>query len=159
MAENLVTCARCGLADPATNICRLHGIPISDKQNSCPEGRVYIDHCDICGAEVFPQGMIIDISDGVHILCQKCNAAFNTCLTCGQRYTCDFESNPIDLPKQVQQQFQTAQGYVVTTIRNPERIRETCEKGCTCFSSENGCLRESNWCASYSIAWASKNRP
>jgi hypothetical protein len=154
MAEEQTKCGQCALRSPDNQTCKLHGTPIRSFQNSCPEGVKQLEHCDLCGAEIFPKGMIISYVNGkVHTICQNCNNLWNTCQTCGQRHICSFETSPIDLPKQIQQQYQTAQGYVVTTIRNPERIRETCEKGCSCFDKEFGCSRESNYCSLYSAPW------
>ena len=55
---------------------------------------------------------------------------------------CDFEENPIALPKQIQQQIRQGNSIISTVVVNPERIRETCEKNCKCFSKEFGCLRQ-----------------
>lgn len=34
----------------------------------------------------------------------------------------------------------------VTEVMNPERIRQTCEKGCDCFSADFGCMKQFHYC-------------
>ena len=150
-----VTCGQCALKTPDGQTCQLYNEPIEDSGNSCPHGTKTLEKCDICGAKILPGAIVIDmgLDHKTHIICQTCNQAYYSCSTCGQRTICDFETNPIDLPKQVQQQMNTAQGYIVTTIRNPERVRQTCEKGCKCFDKENGCSRQNNYCKQYWIKW------
>lgn len=150
-----VTCGQCVLKSQDGQTCRLTNRPITDPQHSCASGTTYFEKCDICGRVILPNSIIIDmgLDHETHIICQTCNQNYYSCNTCGQKDICDFETSSIDLPKQIQQQLKTEQGYFVTTIRNPERVRETCEKGCKCFDKENGCLRQSNYCKNHSIKW------
>lgn len=46
---------------------------------------------------------------------------------------------------------------MTTQVKNPDRIRITCQTGCPCFSDENGCLREFNHCGSYVFINEKKN--
>ena len=150
----LITCGRCALKTPDGKTCRLLNVPIEDPKDGCPAGVSHLEKCEICHQELMPNAGFLEITNGkVHILCEMCNSRMNTCSACGHGTECLFESSSSDLPKQVQQQFKTPQGYVVTTIRNPERIRETCEKGCHCYSPENECLRQNNYCEHYKAPW------
>lgn len=155
---NQITCGQCALKTPDSKTCRLDNKDIVDPEASCPFGTRYLEKCDICGNEMLPSQAIIDmgLDHKTHIICPSCNSAYYTCKVCGQASICDFETNPIDLPKQVQKQMKTAQGYIVTTIPNPDRIRETCEKGCKCLSNDFGCCKQNNWCERQSIAWRNK---
>lgn len=150
-----VKCGQCALWQPKGQTCRLHKGLARTPDNSCPEGTTYLEKCDICGGEILPKQVIIDmgLDHKMHLICPDCSRKYYSCSICGQATQCSFETSSIDLPKQIQKQIQTPQGYIVTTIMNPDRIRETCEKGCKCFDKENGCSRQSNYCSNHSIAW------
>jgi hypothetical protein len=150
-----ITCGQCALRSPEVQQCRLHKLPIKDLEDSCPDGTKHLEICDLCGAEVLPKSIIVDmgLDHKGHLICPTCSKNYYSCKNCGQSLTCDFETSSIGLPKQVQQQIKTEQGYIVTTIMNPERIRQTCEKGCKCFDKEFGCLRQNNYCNNFSIKW------
>lgn len=152
---NQITCGQCALKSPDGQHCRLHNLPIRNPEDSCPDGTKRVEKCDLCGAEILPRAIIVDmgLDHKTHIICSTCSQNYYSCSHCGQSLTCSFESSSIDLPKQVQQQIKTAQGYIVTNIKNPERVRQTCEKGCKCFDKEFGCLRQSNYCDNFEIVW------
>ena len=150
-----VNCGQCALRSPDSQKCRLTSWDLKDLNDTCPQATRTLEKCDLCGNEILPSQMIISmgLDHKTHIICPQCNAIYHTCRVCGQADKCSFQTSPIDLPKQVQQQIKTAQGYIVTTIPNPERIRETCEKGCNCYDKEFGCSKQSNWCERQSIKW------
>lgn len=149
-----IKCGQCALWQPDTQICRLSK-QARTSENSCPEGTTLMYKCDLCGREVLPRYAIIDIGldHKTHIICSICNENYYNCITCAQSSMCDFESNPIDLPKQISKEMKTEQGYFVTSIRNPSRIEKTCKVNCDCFDEENGCLRQINYCKNHSIKW------
>lgn len=150
-----INCGQCALLQPESQLCRLHNWTIKDLKDTCPQATRTLEKCDICGSEMLPSQAIINMGADhkTHLICPQCNAKYHTCSVCGQADKCDFETNPIDLPKQVRKQIQTPQGYIVTDIPNPERIREICEKGCDCYDKEFGCCKQNNWCSHHSVKW------
>lgn len=152
---NQITCGQCALWQPESKTCRLYKGITRNSQDSCPEGTSKLEKCDICGREILPSQIIIDmgLEHTTHIICPNCDQIYYTCNTCAQSLICDFETNPIDLPKQIQQQMQTGNGYIVTTVKNPSRIEKTCKVNCTCWNEENGCLKQNNYCNKHQILW------
>lgn len=150
-----VICGQCALKTPDGQTCQFFNQPIGDPGDSCPHGTKTLEKCDICGGMILPGAVIVDmgLDHKTHLICSTCNQNYYSCKTCGQADICSFETSSIDLPKQIQKQMQTAQGYIVTTIPNPDRIRETCEKGCGCFDKENGCCKQMNYCKNHKIKW------
>ena len=150
-----VICGQCAWRTPDGQQCRLFKQSIKNPEDSCPNGTKHTEKCDLCGAEMMPNAVIIDmgLDHKTHLICPNCSQNYYSCRNCGQSFTCAFETSTIDLPKQIQQQMQTVQGYIVTTIRNPARVRETCEKGCKCFDKEFECCRQNNYCKNFAIKW------
>jgi hypothetical protein len=147
-----IKCGQCALKSPDGKVCRRTRAPIRSLDSSCPEGTTYLEKCDICGGEFIPSDLLIDMTNGIHLICHDCNAVVGTCYVCKKNIECFFETDPDPLPKQVQKQMTTPQGYIVTTIRNPDRIEKLCKK-CECFSAENECSRQINWCEKYQVIW------
>ncbi len=104
-----------------------------------------IMQCETCGRPTEQQVLCPD-GDNWHILCPACAAQLNTCAFCKKVRICSFETDPSPLPKMIQQQFRQGPMITVTEVMNPERIRQTCEKGCDCFSAEFGCMRQFHYC-------------
>ena len=106
--------------------------------------------CDICGQFIIIDS-IIDIEDGkIYEVCQNCASRFNTCHTCDKAAYCDFMENPSPIPKAVMKQVRQGSMVMQTKIRNPERIKITCENGCSCWNKEEKyCCREHNTCGQY----------
>ena len=101
--------------------------------------------CDICGILLPNRATIIDLTDKEPIyICPSCNRLMSTCAVCEAAQDCDFETNPIDLPKTVIKQVRQGNMIMSSEIKNPDRIEKTCFLNCPCFSQENGCLREFN---------------
>lgn len=148
--DRLVTCGRCARRTSDGLTCEVFKTPIKHGSDSCPLGISKLYTCDMCGKQFPLEELFID-NDGpvLRMFCKQCNNMYYTCYNCGHSTKCAFETSSSTLPKQVQKQMKTPQGYIVTTIRNPERVRETCEKGCECFDKENGCLRQTNYCKNF----------
>jgi hypothetical protein len=125
---------------------------VEDNDSAC---RKYIGHdssvCGFCGSLMPGKGEIVIMEDGSTVLsCPKCAERIGTCATCAQARACDFETNPIQIPKQVQKVIRQGNMQMQTVIRNPEREKETCMKGCSCWDEENCiCLREAGMCKSW----------
>lgn len=142
--KDLRYCITCGLQDPSQRVCRLTGRAIADPQKEyCSNHVREIHQCEWCGSVVL-KPTIYSIDDEYHAICGKCSEMSGLCPTCEHGKYCDFEENPIGISKQTQQQIRQGNQIMITTVVNPERIRETCAKNCKCFSEEFGCLRQIN---------------
>jgi hypothetical protein len=104
-----------------------------------------IVQCETCGRPTQQQVLCPD-GDNWHILCESCASQLNTCAFCKKVNVCTFETDPSPLPKMVQKQIRQGPMISVTTEMNPERIRQTCEKGCDCFDANFGCMRQFHYC-------------
>jgi hypothetical protein len=101
--------------------------------------------CETCGRPTEQQFLCPD-GDSWHILCGDCASQLNTCSFCKKVNVCTFETDPSPLPKMVQKQIRQGPMITVTAEMNPERIRQTCEKGCDCFDANFGCMRQFHYC-------------
>ena len=87
-------------------------------------------HCEICGQPLLVPG-IVDIVDGnPHLICTTCGSKMNTCETCKEISKCDFETNPSPIEKTINKQVRQGNMIMMTTVKNPKRIDETCKKNC-----------------------------
>ena len=136
------SCAFLGLKAP--EICALSGLKMKEEEEYCSRHSNSFQKCAICGSPVISHDGIID--DG-HLICQSCFFHLNSCHFCRFGNTCEFETDPSPLPKYVQKQIRQGNMTAVTQVMNPERIHITCEKGCICYSSENGCMKQKGSCS------------
>lgn len=138
-------CYTCRIRNPRQNVCQLSGQPINPDTDYCSKHKEYIDTCELCHRPMLDTHFVRD-DENWHTFCGECIKHLNTCTFCKKVNICDFETNPSSLPKMIQQQIRQGNMVSVTTIKNPERIRQTCEKGCDCFNAEFGCMREFHYC-------------
>ena len=138
-------CRTCRILDPRQNVCQLSGQPINPDTDYCTKHKDHIDICELCHRPTLDTYFVRD-GENWHTFCGECVHKLNSCVFCKKSATCDFDTNPSSLPKMVQQQIRQGNMVSVMTVKNPERIRQTCEKGCDCFSPELGCMREFNYC-------------
>lgn len=136
------SCAFLGLKAP--EVCALSGLKMKEEEDYCSRHSNSFQKCAICGSPVIFHDGIID--DG-HLICQSCFFHLNSCKICRFGNTCEFETNPSPLPKYVQRQIRQGNMTAVTQVMNPERIHITCEKGCKCYSTENGCMKQKGSCS------------
>lgn len=103
-----------------------------------------LERCDICSALVDPKNMIIiPEEEDVRVLCPNCYSMLGTCGLCADSGKCDFETNPIPIPKQTMRVMRQGNAVVQTMVINPDRIAETCAKNCRCWDHEyNYCRKE-----------------
>lgn len=101
--------------------------------------------CDYCGN---PASSIIN-EDNLKCMCAQCFSMTKTCAMCVEGGKCAFETDPSPLPKQVQKTIRQGNMVLQTVVKNPDRIRETCQFGCICFHEEFGCLKENGTCGNY----------
>ena len=143
-------CGKCLIRQQAGNgFCPVFQEKVEDGASAC---RKYIGHdsakCDFCGALMPGKPQVVIMEDGTVLQsCAKCGDSIGTCATCAQAKLCGFETNPIQIPKQVQKVVQQGNMRMQTVIRNPEREKETCMKGCPCWDEDTfTCLRQSVGC-------------
>ena len=149
--EYIFHCNTCGLHDPSQNICLLYKHQVDPNEDFCSKHK-QVHRCERCNTITLTP--IIEMEgDIVHLLCVQCASERSTCSFCSHNNGCSFENDPSPLPKVVMQTMQQGSMYMQTQVRNPERIRETCQKNCECFDTENGCLRQNNYCNKHSFSW------
>ena len=68
---------------------------------------------------------------------------------CEKATECSFENDPSPIPKTIRETLQNAGMVMQRDIRNPERIRQTCQNGCPCFREDLGCLKQNGTCDNY----------
>ena len=140
-------CQTCAIADLEQNRCKLFRHQITPATDFCSKHHYQLFTCELCGAQVLPETAIFEPKDEmIRCICRECNSKYGTCALCRNGQTCSFETDPSSLPKVVNQQIRQGHMITVQQIRNPDRIAITCEKGCLCFDTSLGCLRQFNTC-------------
>lgn len=147
------TCKDCLLRKQAGGtMCSIFQEPVNDDDQAC---RKHVSEdspqCDFCGTLMpLESAEIVIMDEGIRLACHRCGDALGTCATCAQRKLCDFETSSVQIPKQVQKVIQQGNVRMQTVIRNPEREKETCMKGCPCWDSEECvCLRQIGFCKAW----------
>lgn len=147
------SCAQCGFAALGQPVCPVIGSPIDPAANTvCPYYTKEITYCALCNQPIVKAKYIIDSRKQNKFLtiCENCSNLVGTCRTCEKSLSCDFETNPSPLPKAVEKRFQQGNQIIVATVKNEERVKETCAKNCECFCPETQtCLREIGGCNKY----------
>lgn len=147
-------CGDCGFrVDQGTDsFCSITKLKVNKDLDSCSKHtpQESMRFCEICG-NPFIEGGIIDLIDGsAHLICNNCASKLNTCQTCKEVTNCDFETNPSPIQKVIQQQVRQGNMVMMTTVKNPKRIEETCKKNCKCYDEKNECIRENiQFCTSW----------
>lgn len=146
------TCATCALRVNEDQNCGLTGMPVAD-EDFCSKYQKELILCEICGGIIINTSIIVPDDDKFHLVCGKCATDLTGCSTCEQRHYCDFETNPVQIPKTVRRVFQKGPMQAVAEVANPDRIRETCEKNCHCFDAEFGCQKQIGFCTKQIVEW------
>lgn len=102
--------------------------------------------CDMCGLAFDSQRATLSPKkDGTYkVLCPNCIMLYGHCHTCTHKMTCSFEQSNSPHEPFIMQEIRHGNGIIRQRVKNPERVRETCQKDCQCFSEEFGCLRQIN---------------
>jgi hypothetical protein len=137
-------CKTCGLLASKQQICQLFGHKVDPAADFCSRYKSEVATCDFCHKPTI--NPIIELSDGTlkHTYCHECLQQVGTCPTCSSANTCTFNTDPSSIPKYIQQPIRQGNMIITTNVMNPERIAITCQKGCHCYSPENGCMRQNN---------------
>lgn len=148
------TCYNCGYRALNPQQCPILGIPPGP--TACPFYRRELVYCTICN-QVIPGRNVTftQASDSYwKAVCEKCLPVLGTCRTCSKGSTCDFETNPSPIPKAVEKRIQQGPQTMIVTVKNDERINETCAKNCECFDHEEKiCSREYGYCQKHNATF------
>lgn len=144
------SCLNCGYRALNPQQCPLISYQYADDRKPvCPYWIAEVPKCDLCG-QVDPKCILTQATDeSWKRLCEKCSSRSGTCGGCKKSQGCDFETNPSPLPKAVQKRIQQGNQIIMATVKNKDRIRETCQKNCDCWDENFGCLRENGTCGKY----------
>lgn len=141
-------------------VCALNHHAVNPEGQSCQcfTDKKSIYRCDICGNPtinpIIYQAEIYQDDSVQKYICSSCSSTSGTCDFCKQRFQCEFETNPSPLPKKVIKQIQRGPAVMQTEVMNPDRIKETCMKGCPCWDEkEQYCLRENRTCGRYELCF------
>ena len=135
-------CKNCGYL-MSNGACPIAGYSPDPNQPVCINFSDTKYTCKVCHTPVFHKQMIID--DQGNTYCDKCWDKLKTCQNCELSVNCAFNDSP-DTPKMIQKQEIVGNMRSVINVRNPDIVRETCQKSCSCFTEENGCMRDFNCC-------------
>ena len=139
------TCKECAYFDDMR--CKISGQPAISHNVACASFSSQRYECDICHRQIHHTEVIYD-SKSNKIVCSDCGNRLSTCDNCHNGNTCLFETDPSPLPKQIQKQIRQGNMFGQTIIKNPERVRQTCEKGCPCWDSKTeSCNKQLQYCA------------
>lgn len=139
------TCKECAYFDDMR--CKISGQPAISHNIACASFSSQRYECDICHRQIHHTEVIYD-SKSNKIVCSDCCNRLSTCDNCHNGNICLFETDPSPLPKQIQKQIRQGNMIGQTIIKNPDRIRETCQKGCPCWNTETeSCNKQLRYCA------------
>lgn len=144
-------CGRCVLPGLNGGKCPIFQKSIKWDEPGCPMFAEELTTCETCGSPLLPVENAIykaDSKDDYHLLCDKCIAALKTCVGCENAKSCAFENDPRP-DKYVMETIRQGNAILQKQQKNDKIVRDTCAKGCKCFSEEFGCLREINYCGNH----------
>lgn len=139
------TCKECAYFDDMR--CKISGQPAISHNVACASFSSQRYECDVCHRQIHHTEVIYD-SKSNKIVCSDCCNRLSTCDNCHNGNICLFETDPSPLPKQIQKQIRQGNMFGQTIIKNPDRVRETCQKGCPCWDTETeSCNKQLRYCA------------
>lgn len=145
------SCGQCAWPGLNKGICPFFQEPRGGDMEACPRFATEIRYCEICGRPILrtQDSVLIEDSRGEYrTICNQCGVALKTCAGCQNGRSCAFENDPRP-DKIILKTIRQGNAILQKQVRNPEIIRDTCAKGCKCFSEEFGCLREINCCGNH----------
>lgn len=146
-------CETCGASyerhDVSTGrFCRLNNRPVTN-DDFCSQHIKELYVCGCCGKQFIEKPVLTQ--DGIP-LCPQCNQSFGLCQTCTNAARCAFDDDSSGTPKTIQKQVRQGNFISVQQVKNPKLIEITCQKGCHCWNSSFGCLKQTNGtCAQYQL--------
>ena len=136
-----------------THACLRFRTEINPDKDYCSWGiaKDTLVQCQICKRGCEKPTIVCDNGHTPILICDSCCELLGSCKVCEECNGCDFESNPSSLPKIIQKQIPVQGGYMVTQVKNPERIALTCVN-CICYCKEDeACNREVGQCGKYRL--------
>ena len=139
MFNQQFTCKRC--KHRQNNICLLLHQEIIDEDYGCVKFTDSPYVCELCGTHVILGTIFDGMEYPYHLLCNDCASKIGTCTTCTLAQICTFRTdNSVKEPPVIPQTIRQGNTIIQTQIKNPARIKLTCEK-CPCYMSGE-CLKE-----------------
>ena len=151
-------CKTCRILDPRQNVCQLYRSIVDPEKDFCSKHQTKLDQCENCQKGILSSTLVEDPLGTWHTLCPDCAKSLNTCSFCQESVYCAFETNPSPLPKMVQRQIKSGNMIQIATIKNPERIKITCQNGCKCYSAEYDCMRQYGYCENMNHVWDNREK-
>ena len=139
MFNQQFNCKKC--KHKQNNICLLNHQTTEDNL-SCA---YYTDSpyiCQLCGNHILQNNItIFEGNESFHLLCNNCASKITICDTCKQAQICSFRTDStIKEQPIIPQTIRQGNTITQTQMKNPARIKLTCEK-CTCYIYGE-CLKE-----------------
>ena len=152
MSTNIKYCATCALLAPDRPVCRFTGREVNPNESFCSEHVDELKVCDLCGQPyVGPDIIHFKNGESIYITCQHCQSQMGTCAMCTHGNECKFETDPSPIPAVVNKVVRQGNMTMQTQVKNPERIKITCEAGCPCWDPEAECCKEFSTCGNYNF--------
>ena len=134
-------------------VCPFFQEEMKENTPACSKFTDKIKTCACCGNTIIGKPNLANDGNQWYELCADCDQQWGNCATCVNVVSCDYETNPINLPKQIPIKTQRGPMVINAVGRNPARIKETCAKNCSCWQNEE-C-----WCHTYDGLGCKKWRP
>lgn len=129
-------CGNCLIWKQYNKVCPFFKEEMKEDSPACPKFTDIVKTCACCGNSIIGKPYLASNNDMWYELCADCDEQWGNCATCANITSCDYETNPINLPKQIPTQTRKGPMVINTVGRNPARIKETCAKGCSCWQNE-----------------------
>lgn len=143
------TCGECALMKLAGGTCPIFREFVEKEKPACPRFKRELNNCDMCGQPILGEEVIY-LNPGnqtqIRVYCEQCSNQVGKCPSCANTNLCDFQTNPSPIPQIIQKETRQGNAIMMTHIKNPERVKITCEANCKCFDSEYGCMKEEGFC-------------
>ena len=89
-------------------------------------------NCDICSRQINTKNSVLCEDK---IFCFDCYNYCGSCSMCQLGESCEFQTNPSPLPKQIMKVIRNGNMVVQQPVINPERVKLFCTE-CKCFSKD-----------------------
>ena len=146
-------CGNCVIWIQNAGSCPFFNEKLDKETPACHKFTNKLRTCAICGKPIIGLSYAANHNEEWYEICQNCDQQWGNCATCANITSCDYETNPVNLPKQIPIKTQRGPMVINAVGRNPARIKETCAKNCSCWQNEE-C-----WCHTYDGLGCKKWRP
>lgn len=126
--------------------CTIKNFPVFESNKACEHFSNILYNCIKCGTPLFHEQMYITPEGKTY--CYSCWNKLNTCETCSNSHHCAFNDST-ESPKFIQKK-KNVNGFIIETQEmNSDIVAKTCQNGCLCYSEENNCCKQNNYCGNY----------